>query len=131
MTLATSIAGVRAKLSAKASKFMPDLCDLTSRTYAAGATGGRTETSTPAGTNIPCSYRLRKTPIEQQKAGASTSLLDYDLIMPSYATTEAIRPHYKIVVQPRDNTGALTFENPVILSESLAPFVVVAAALKV
>lgn len=126
----TAINEVRDDLALVASEFMADVCDLKAVTTVAGTHGGSTTSEATPASNVPCDYEPLKLPLERQIAGSGVTAGTHKLTLPSTPATQAIRPNYKIVVQANGDVPALTFEHPVILSDSLDPFVTLTASLK-
>lgn len=128
MGLATGIDKVRTKLAAKASKFMPDLCDLIKPTFQDGGATGDTLTTAVIASNVPIEYRGAR-PGTQVVVGGEAYVASHELDMPRTAQTLAITPEYKIKVLARGDTAAMTFQKPVIAHRGSDVLLTVAAQL--
>lgn len=121
---------IRTALNAAASSFMADTCDIVLLTPGNDDYGGSTNTPTTVASNVPCDYEALS-PFQTEIGGRLITGRTHKLTLPSNATTEAILPKHKIVVAARGNTSALTFNDPIVLPDSLGPFLEVAASLAV
>jgi len=121
----------RTELDAEAAGFMADNCDIILLTSVNDDSGGSGDTASTVVADVPCSYRSLKAPIDMRVAGKTIVGLTHQVTLPSNAYTQAILPKHKIVVDARGNTPSLTFQDPVVLADSLGPFVEVAASLGV
>ena len=107
----------------------PDRCTVYNRTYANDNAGGTTATDTAVASSIPVIYsefRFRTGMI----VGGSLAEVTHKLRLKDSAATKAIKPNYVIVVAARDNNPARTFENPIVIEETMNVGVVLAATLK-
>lgn len=120
---------VRSELDGSASEFMADVCDVILLTPGQDDSGGSGNTASTVVADVPCSYEALKQPFDKQIGGRVLIGLTHKITLPSNSNTQAILPKHKIVVDARGNTPSLTFNDPVVLSGSLAPFVTVAASL--
>lgn len=121
---------IRAALSAAAPAFMADTCDVFLLTPGPDDYGGSTNTSSTVASSVPCDYEALS-PFQTEIGGRLITGRTHKITLPSNATTEAILPKHKIVVAARGNTPALTFNDPIVLPDSLSPFLEVAATLAV
>lgn len=126
-----AIEEIRTELDASAIEFSADLCDIVLLTSGQDDSGGHGDTTSTVASDIPCSVEALAQPVTRVVGGRVLTGLDHQITLPSNANTRAILPKHKIVVDPRGNTPALTFNDPVILEDSLGPFVVVHASLGV
>lgn len=122
---------VRTKLDAKAAKFMADNCDIILLASAVDDSGGSGDTPSTVAADVPCGYKALKVPVDMKAGGKTIIGLTHQITLPSNAYTQAILPKHKIVVDARGNTPAMTFQDPVVLPDSLGPFVIVNASLGV
>ena len=130
MTPATLLASARSLIEGNPDGHgLIDRCNVINRTYAPDNTGGSTLTDTTVASSIPCLIEKR-TFRSTQLAGGQISNIDHDLYMIASSVTRNIKPSYIINVLARGDNPARTFEQPVLLEETLGPLVVVGATLK-
>jgi hypothetical protein len=110
-------------------RFGEDLCSIKTFTSTPDGFGGTTEVETIVASGIKCFIEGPSSPSEYQIGGAALTTLPHTIIMEATAATKAIKSDYLIVVAPRNDKGALTFERPITLDGSYTPLVQVAAVL--
>lgn len=118
----------RTKVAGKASKFMPDTCNLWGPTFVDGGTSGDSETLGEIATSIPMGYK-GSSANSQVVIGGEAYAGSHRLKMPRTVTTVLITPKHLIKVQPRGDTGELVFEKPVIVPKDTDVFLTLAATL--
>lgn len=130
MTPATLLASARSLIQDDPDAVgLIDRCNVINRTYTPDNSGGSTITDTSVASNVPCLIE-RRSHRSTQLAGGQISNVDHDLYIIASAATRGIKPSYVINVLARSDNPARTFEQPVILEETLGPLVVVGATLK-
>lgn len=129
--LGDAINQVRSQLDSAASQFMADTCSIILLTSSQDDSGGSGDTPSTVGSSIPCLVEALKVPLQKQVGGRMITGLDHQITLPANSTTAAILPKHKIVVAARGVTPEMTFNDPVVLPDSLGPFIVVAASLGV
>jgi hypothetical protein len=130
MTPATLLANARSLIQDDPDAVgLIDRCNVINRTYTPDNSGGSTITDTAVASNVPCLIE-RRTFRSAQLAGGQVSNVDHDLYIIASAATRGIKPSYVINVLARSDNPARTFEQPVVLEETLGPLVVVGATLK-
>lgn len=107
----------------------PDVCTVYSRTFTNDNTGGTTQSDTAVASDVPIIYTER-TFNSSQIAGGSQSHVTHELFLLPSAAVIAIKPNYVIVVDARDDIGALTFEQPVVIDNTFDMLVHIGAMLK-
>jgi hypothetical protein len=118
----------RARVAAKASKILPDVCNLWGPTFVDGGSSGDSETIAVIASDIPVGYRGSRAN-SQIVIGGEAYVASHQLQMPLTAVTTQITPKYFIKVQPRGETQELVFEKPVIVHSANDIFLTVAATL--
>lgn len=106
-----------------------DRASVITRTEVSDGRGGTTITETTALTDIPCLYEEKSTS-SGQVAGSPMSFITHELFLIASATTRAITPSAKIVVEARDDMPERVFEKPIPLEETFGPLVHLGVALK-
>lgn len=119
---------VRTKLDAKAEKFMADTCSLLWLSQVDDGRGGWTNTQLLIASNVPCSYAGLSNS-DKQLAGKVLTDQGHNVTLPCNADTQIISPNHQLLVAARGVTPSLLFKSPIVLKNSLTPFVNVAAAL--
>jgi hypothetical protein len=136
MGYAAAIDRARARVAAKAHKFLPDVLTV----YTPGAEtrdGAGWETSEDKtfevngseASEIPCSYSALSA-FERSAGGTVTQSASHRLRMPINEFTLAIQPRHRLIVAERGEAPELTFEVTGRLDSSTSLFLEVAATLR-
>lgn len=128
MGLASGIDKVRTKLAAKASKFMPDLCDILNP-VSIDQGAGHTIKDNEIALNIPCTIGQVGGSGVQFHDGESVINKTVSIELPYTSTTAAIKRNYKLRVHARGVNPQMTLEQPVIKADSMSPLLEVVAVL--
>jgi hypothetical protein len=129
LDLADDIEDARAEVDDAGPDIFTDLCSLIAPTSAPDGFGGSTQTDSTLATNVPCSYKAMRSPMQIQIGGGGITTLTHEIKMGQNAVTKLIRPHYKIVIQAHHGKPEVTAMNPVTLDGSMDVFLIVGVAI--
>lgn len=120
---------LRSELADVAVEFMADSCSIFYISETDDERGGYGPSQALIAADVPCDYEVLRQPVDKAVGGEVITNLDHKLTLPSSPQAHLLDPRYRIVVDSRDDVGQLLFKSPVVLEDSLGPFVEVAAVL--
>ncbi|MEK6281873.1 MAG: hypothetical protein AABN95_16085 [Acidobacteriota bacterium] len=129
LDLADDIEDARTEIDDAGPDIFTDLCNLIAPTSAADGFGGSTQTDVVVASNVPCSIKAMRSPMQIQIGGGGITTLTHEIKMGQNAVTKLIRPHYKIVILAHHGKLEVTAHNPVTLDGSMDVFMIIGAAI--
>lgn len=129
LDLADDIEDARAEVDDAGPDIFTDLCNIIAPTSAPDGFGGTTQTDSTIASNVPCSYKAMKSPMQLQIGGGGLTTLSHEIKMGQNAVTKLIRPHYRIVILAHHGKPEQTAHNPVTLDGSTDVFMFIGAAI--
>lgn len=106
-----------------------DTCSIVEVSSANDGYGGQTETRATLVSDVPCIYEAVNDQV-LDASGQRISIISHKLYLMTDSDTQAIKPHYEIVVDAKGDKDELTFENPQRMSESYEALLTVGAKLR-